>query len=399
MSGAIQDQFCACPGLGYSPAAMIVGWLYSFGRSPDWLKVPDRQVLLTHQGRTGLGLLCHMLRLGPADEVLLPAYNCGAEVDPFVHAGCKVVFYRIDQATGVDVSDIRNRLSKATRLVYVTHYFGWPQDMGGLADLCKQRNVLLIEDCAQALFSGSTHSQMGKLGDAVIYSFVKSLAVPDGGALILGQKLSFEVKAMRFPHINCTLLASLPLFKKWFMQKNAFWQRYAWCRQLLNRSWIPKPDRGNTKGRPEMLSSNCFDESRRFWLMSRVSGGVLKKTNIQELVARRRRNFAYLHEHLKNHEYLRPLHQSLPGDVCPLSYPVYAKDPVYSQSYLEKKGILIQGWPGYYPGMPWADYPDACVLKDTLLTLPVHQDLSLEQMEYIAKCANSLGKHAVLDIC
>jgi perosamine synthetase len=387
----VNDLFCACPGLGYSPAAMIAGWLRSYGKPPAWLQVPVRQGVLTYQGRTAIGVLCQLLGLGAGDEVLLPAYNCGAEVDPFVQARCKVTFYQIDRAANADVADIRSRLSKATRLVYVTHFFGWPQDIGGLAELCKQRDMLLVEDCAQALFSGGANSRIGQLGDAVIYSFVKFLALPDGGALVLKPKLSREVKAMRFPQTRCTLRASLPLFKKWLMQSNALWQSHQWGRRFLNRSWLPKPRHRKVNGRREMLPSNRFNVSRRFWRMSRVSLGVLKNTSAQEVVAQRRRNFARLHEQLNNGEHLLPLHHSLPPDVCPMAYPVYAQDPAYARTYLEQKGILIQGWPGYYPGMPWDEFPDACALKDSLLTLPVHQDLSIAQMDYIAKCANSLG--------
>src|SRR5436190_8081929 len=101
----MNDPFCACPGLGESPAAMIDGWLRSNESLPGWLEDPTRKVILTHQGRTGIGLLCHLLGLGPADEVLLPAYNCGAEVDPFVHAGCRPIFYRIDRAANLDLGD------------------------------------------------------------------------------------------------------------------------------------------------------------------------------------------------------------------------------------------------------------------------------------------------------
>src|SRR5690349_1195738 len=103
----INQQFRACPGLGYSPAAMLGGWLRSSRKAPSWLQTPDDQVVLTHQGRTAVGLLCSALGLGPGDEVLLPAYNCGAEVDPFVQAGCKVLFYRVDRQAQLDVADIQ----------------------------------------------------------------------------------------------------------------------------------------------------------------------------------------------------------------------------------------------------------------------------------------------------
>jgi perosamine synthetase len=388
-------EFCACPGLGYSPAAMISGWFRSFGVTPAWLQDTDRRVLLTHQGRTAIGVLCSLLGLGPADEVLLPAYNCGAEVDPFVRAKCRVIFYRIDRAANADLEDIRSKLSAATRLVYVTHFFGWPQEIAGLADLCRQRGVLLVEDCAQALFSEAGGRQLGNLGDAAIYSFVKSLALPDGGALAVNPRLTREFEGMRSPKANYTIKASLPLLKKWFMQNHTSWQKHQWSRRLLNRSGSTASDDRKSDARPEMLSSNCFNESRRKWQISRVSLGCLAQTSAAEVRARRRRNFACLHEQLRPGEHLRPLYQSLPEGVSPMAFPVYAQNPLQARTYFEAMGILVQGWPGYYPNMPWDDFPDACALKDTLLTLPVHQNLSLAQMKYIAKCANSLGQRSI----
>jgi dTDP-4-amino-4,6-dideoxygalactose transaminase len=389
-------ELCACPGLGYSPEAMVLGWLRSFGKKPDWLQDTHRRVLLTHQGRTAIGVLCSLLGLGSDDEVLLPAYNCGAEVDPFVRAKCKVLFYRIDRAAKADLADIRSRLSSATRLVYVTHFFGWPQEIAGLADLCRQRGVLLVEDCAQALFSEADGREIGNIGDASIYSFVKSLAVPDGGALAINPSLTRrEFEGMRSPEASYTVRASLPLFKKWVTQTHRSWQKHQWSRRLVNRSWTGSSGKRELVGRPPMLSSNCFIESRRSWQMSRVAIGCLARTNAAEVIDRRRRNFACLQEQFRAGEHLRPLYRSLPDGVCPLAFPVFAQQPAQARAHFEKMDILVQGWPGYYPNMPWDDFPEACALKDTLITLPVHQDLSLAQMEYIAKCASGLGQHSV----
>jgi len=402
---------------------LLASWLCAGSTPPGWLNSPGRQVILTHQARTALGLLSDLLGLGPDDEVLLPAYNCGAEVDPFVQAGCRVTFYQVDRSANANIADIRRRMSGATRLIHVTHFFGWPQDLEALSALCRERKVTLVEDCAQALFSEGTSPAIGKWGDAMIYSFVKFLALPDGGALVLNEELAASFAQMTShrdssspelrpccprpeagervsrgggrrmrPRAASTFKASLHLFKKWVMQHNPCLFRYAWGRRLLVRSWLPRPDHRVAGGRWEMLSSNRFLQSQRGWQMSRSAGGLLEQANPREIVARRRRNFSRFHDRLKRGLHLVPLHDSLPAGVCPLSYPVYAKDPCTARTFLEHQGIQVQGWPGYYPGMPWGDYPDACALKDNLLTLPVHQDLSLAQMDYIAQCANSLDR-------
>ncbi len=386
------DRFKPSPGLGYSPAAMVGGWFGSLGAAPQLRDTADRRVVLTFQGRTALCLLGSLLQLGPRDEVLLPAYNCGAEVDPFVQAGCRVVFYRVDREANADLEDIRRRITPATRIVYVTHFFGWPQDLAGLAALCAERQLLLVEDCAQALFSEEAGNAIGRYGDAVVHSFVKSLALPDGGALVLKPHLSGAIASLHFPPALVTLRTSLPLFKKWLMQHHAAWQWIPGVRRLLSRSWSSAPASRNATGRKEMLSSNRFVEARRHWGMSRVAQGLLKRANAREIVASRRRNFAYLSERLDNPGQFQPLHAQLPADVCPLVFPLYAKDPIGAREHFDRHGILIQGWPGYYPGFPWDDYPETCALKDALLGLPVHQDLNEAQLGHIAEVANQFGR-------
>ena len=75
-----------------------------------------------------------------------------------------------------------------------------------------------------------------------------------------------------------------------------------------------------------------------------------------------------------------------------MAFPFLAEDRSHWYGELERRGILIQGWPGYYPGLGWDAYPDGCYLKDKLLTLPVHQGLTLAHMEYIAGCVREVAR-------
>ena len=77
--------------------------------------------------------------LGPGDEVLAPAYNCGAEIDPFIKAGAKVVLYDVNRRLGIDPDGIARSITPATRVVYVTHFFGFSQCIDSLAAVCKRK--------------------------------------------------------------------------------------------------------------------------------------------------------------------------------------------------------------------------------------------------------------------
>ena len=77
-------KFLSCNGLGYSPVQMISALLHSYSESPDWFQFTDHDIIFTYQARYAIALICQLLHIGSGDEVIVPAYNCGAEVDPFV---------------------------------------------------------------------------------------------------------------------------------------------------------------------------------------------------------------------------------------------------------------------------------------------------------------------------
>jgi len=385
-------KFISCNGLGCSPTQIISGIWHSYSKSPDWFQFGDRDIIFTYQARYAIALICRLLHIGSGDEVIVPAYNCGAEVDPYIKAGAKVIFYRIDNRAKIDIEDIIRRVTPSTRIIHITHFFGWPQEISDIAAFCEKKSIFLVEDCAQSLFSKGPNNTIGLIGDAAIFSFVKSLPVPDGGALVIKKKTWNKTRKFRQPRTLNTFRNSLPLLKKWFMQKKKFWHRYEFTRKLLTKSWLNNPKGQRRELRPEMLKSNYFDGQRIDWSMSRLSKGVLSTTNPYKIVEKRRRNYQHLHNTLFNIPSFNPLFDGLPDNVCPLSFPVFVKDRKRWHEALSDKGILVLGWPGYYPGFDWDEFPEACNLKDNLMTLPVHQDLDTNQMEYIASCVIQIAE-------
>ena len=388
-------EFLSCNGLGLSPAQMISGLLPSHSKFPNGFPFADRKVIFTYQGRYAIYLICQLLHIGAGDEVLVPAYNCGAEVDAFVWVGAKVIFYRIDNRAAIDTEDIIRRVTPSTRLIYVTHFLGWPQEISDLAKWCKKRGLFLVEDCAQALFSKGYKNTIGRLGDAAIYSLVKSLPVPDGGALVLKNKDMWnETKFFRPPRHRNILLNSLPLLKKWFMHKNIFWQHFEFTRKLLIKSWLRRPmDKNqNCEIQRKLPKSNYFDGQKVDWSISRLSKEILNKIDPDKIVKIRQRNYHRLYNKLRNIPCIQLLFYDLPNDVCPLSFPVFVKDRNRWCNALEDKGIPVGGWPSYHRGFDLKEFPEACHLKNDLLTLPVNQSLDVHHMEYIAKCVMLTAK-------
>ena len=70
-------------------------------------------------------------------------------------------------------------------LLYVIHYVGWPQPMAELADLCRRRDMLLVEDCALSLLSETpTAARSAAFGDWSVFCLYKTLPLPNGALLV-----------------------------------------------------------------------------------------------------------------------------------------------------------------------------------------------------------------------
>lgn len=388
-------KFLSCGGIGCSFTQMVSGLLHSQGNLPDGLQFSNHDVIFTHQGRYAIYLICQLWKIGLGDEVIVPAYNCGAEIDPFIWAGATVVFYRVDNRAALDIEDIIRRVTPATKLIYVTHFFGWPQEINELGKWCKEKGLYLVEDCAHSLYSKGPNNTIGRIGDAAIYSFAKTLPVPDGGALVIKKNSWNENMMFRSPRFSNIFYNSLPLLKKWFMHNMKYWQHSEYARKLLVKSWLKKPINQRCEIWPEMPKSNYFDEQKIYWSISRLSKGMICASIPKKIIEIRRNNYNYLYNSLFNIPSIKPLFGNLPNGVCPLSFPMFVKDRSRWCKNLEDRGILVGGWPSYHRGFDWEGFPEAVNLKNNLLTLPIHQNLEIHHMEHIAACvkvtANETG--------
>lgn len=362
---------------------------------PDAFFLGRGPVVFTYQGRNAIYLLCQLLEIGNGDEVLMPSYNCGAEVDPFLRVGARVIFYRVNEKTEIDLEDIISRVTHSTKLIYVTHSFGWPQETAELAGFCKERGLALVEDCAQSLFSRGPRNTIGRVGDAAIYSLVKSLPVPDGGALVLNNSaIKSDRRMLRPPKSGKVFVHSLPLAKKWLAHESQLLQRFGLAPQFLGKSWRKRlTEHGQAEaGRCELPKSNYFDAQRADWSMSRLAMGILSRQNPETIIRMRRQNYEYLDNALRKIPFIQPLFDQLLDGVCPLAFPIISRNRNRWRSLLENKGIPTGGWPSYHRDFDWGAFPAARYLKDSILTLPVNQGLDERHVEYIIQCVKSIAE-------
>ena len=111
-------------------------------------------------------------RLGPGDEVVIPAHTFAASAIPFARTGAKLVWADIDPDTrGVTAATIAACLTPATKLVVVVHLYGLVCDMDPIMELAARHGVLVVEDAAQCIGARYKGHQTGSIGDFGCYSF------------------------------------------------------------------------------------------------------------------------------------------------------------------------------------------------------------------------------------
>ena len=136
--GAEQDIFCG-------PLRAGLGEFLGGGYSNDvWSWFADSCAHYVHKGRVAIHLACELMQIAEGDEILAPAYNCGSEIDALFASGGSVVLYRIDEGGRVDIGDLERRITGKTRLICVTHYFGFAQPTVEIKQICREKGIYLL---------------------------------------------------------------------------------------------------------------------------------------------------------------------------------------------------------------------------------------------------------------
>lgn len=201
-------------------------------------------------GTDALEIVLEALGIGEGDEVIVPAMTWVATAEAAVRIGAVPVFADvIDGEWTLDPAAVKRALTPRTRAVVPVHLYGRPARMDALARLCRERGLLLVEDCAQAHGAMIGEAKLGTLGDAAIFSFfpTKNLgALGDGGAMVVrdgeaahrarliathGQEARHDHRVIgrnsRLDALHaCVLSLKLPHLDGWIAAKDRLADRY-----------------------------------------------------------------------------------------------------------------------------------------------------------------------------
>jgi perosamine synthetase len=125
------------------------------------------------------------LGIGAGDEVIIPSHTFIATGSPAKFLGASLVYTDIDPETyTIDPAEIERKVTPRTKAIIPVHLYGHPCDMDPINDIAKAHNLYVIEDACQAHCATYKGRKTGSLGDIACFSFFPSKNVTvlgDGG--------------------------------------------------------------------------------------------------------------------------------------------------------------------------------------------------------------------------
>lgn len=321
-----------------------------------------KQVIACANGTDALQIAMMALGLKPGDEVITASFTYVATAEVIALLGLKPVLVEVNPDTFlIDPISIEAAITPQTKAIVPVHLFGQCADMEAILDIANRYNLFVIEDTAQAIgasytFSDGTVKKAGCMGNIGCTSFFPSKNLGcfgDGGAMytdndVLAQKIRMIAnhgQSIQYHHDIIGVNSRLDTLQA-----------------AILRAKLPHLDEYNSK-RNEAAA--YYDSAF----------GAIKELKIPTRAAKTNHVF---------HQYTLQLSESLNREEL--------------RKYLLEKGIPSMI---YYPlplhkqkayiddRYPEGHFPISENLCERVLSLPMHTELSQEQLEYI--CNHVLG--------
>jgi len=305
-------------------------------KSPKDINNFKRNVHLTNSARQGWELILNTL--DASSKILLPSYIGITEregsgiYDPVVNTGIKHDFYLLDYDLTINTAEVEKLVKEEEyKLILLVHYFGFKiQNIEEIVKVCKQYNVIVVEDCAHLYnYNLIEYSDVGTFGDFAFYSLHKNFPFIEGGMLVQN---NLEIKSTHFTPTKKT--------------------------HQLATQWI--------------------------------------EYDAKAIAEKRIENFKIIQNLINNIAGVKSLKTIKDGDI-PHNYPIIIENGLREKLYfwlMDKNVPLIALYYRLVDPLQVEKYISMQIISNNILNLPVHQDITFEDIKYIIE----LIKRGILEL-
>jgi CDP-6-deoxy-D-xylo-4-hexulose-3-dehydrase len=263
-------------------------------------------------------------RINPNDEVITVAAGFPTTINPIIQFGAVPVFVDIDLAThNIDAAKIEEAIGPKTKAIILAHSLGNPFNLGVVTAMCKKYNLWLIEDCCDALGATYDGKMVGSFGDLATLSFYPAhhITMGEGGAVFTNN-----------PQLNRIAQSFRDWGKDCFCEPgkdNTCKKRFEWTKERLGGEL---PDGYDHKFIFSHLGYNLKITDMQ------AACGLAQLDRLEDFIAKRRANFAYLYNRLKKCHNFIQLPESTPNsNPSWFGFPIVLKE----QSGFQRKDLLV----------------------------------------------------------
>lgn len=335
----------------------------------DW-NCGANQLIGFRDGRSALRFSLKKLIDKPKPHVLVPALYCSSALQTL--SDCYLEFYDSSGDGCVEIGSVTRAIRGGdVDAIILNHLFGRvPKERTYLYNLCKRSNVICIDDMCQCAANVLNDHEdfLDDAFDARVFSFRKFLPIPFGGAVLFNKR--FEI-------------ASGPEIKASYLPK-----RVKFCLEKLFYTYASNNVFHVALSFDAFLKR--FKKNYRFTLDEQLQPISLPKTLLQ-IILNSRELSAISSQRRYNYKFLSNFFEPFQGNITkkdvPQAFVVFDHSGKIEDA-MRDNGVMCYCWPGQE--LPNAvreqpnKFPNATILADKLLCVPLHQNLSKEQVNYVA---------------
>ena len=137
----------------------------------NYLNAENSRIYSFYNGRSALFHALRQLNLDEKDEVLVSWYTCVSVVNAVLHAWWKTVYVDIDKdSLNMSIKDIEKKITNNTKVLIIQHTFWNPANITEIMKIAKKNNLIVIEDCAHAIWASINNKKIWTFWDMSIFS-------------------------------------------------------------------------------------------------------------------------------------------------------------------------------------------------------------------------------------
>jgi len=164
-------------------------------------KFGRKYAIAVSNGSVALDVAFQSLNLEKNDEVILPSHTIISCLSAVIRSGATPIFCDVDSINwNMTLKNIEEKISSRTKVVLMVHTFGLPSQAREIQKFCEEKNIILIEDTAEAHGQQYDSQLCGTFGEISTFSFYanKHVTTGEGGMLMTDSlKLYDQFKQIR----------------------------------------------------------------------------------------------------------------------------------------------------------------------------------------------------------